>query len=269
MSKDEIIKTLTALVQKQQEQIASLLIRVENLEQELALYKKRKNSGNSHIPPSVDLGKPKRNQSLRESSGKKPGGQDGHQGSILEFLAMADQIIDHTPDYCNRCGLGLEDVLAMALERRQVIDIPMPKTLCTEHRTFAKTCSCGHTTQGKFPASLPCKVQYGAGIEAMTAYLNVRQYMPYNRIEEFYRQTAGLQISQGGIVNILKRFTKKALPVYLEIKNRVEKATCLGSDETGAKVNGKRHWFWTWQNEKLTFIAHSPSRGFKTIVSVR
>jgi len=268
LSKDEIIKTLTALVQKQQEQIASLLIRVENLEQELALYKKRKNSGNSHIPPSVDLGKPKRNQSLRESSGKKPGGQDGHQGSTLEFLAMADQIIDHTPDYCNRCGLGLEDVLAMALERRQVIDIPMPKTLCTEHRTFAKTCSCGHTTQGKFPASLPCKVQYGAGIEAMTAYLNVRQYMPYNRIEEFYRQTAGLQISQGGIVNILKRFTKKALPVYLEIKNRVEKATCLGSDETGAKVNGKRHWFWTWQNEKLTFIAHSPSRGFKTIQEI-
>jgi len=83
LSKDDIIQTLTALVKKQQEQIASLLVRVESLEQELALYKKRKNSGNSHIPPSVDLSKPKRNQSLRENSGKKPGGQDGHQGSTL------------------------------------------------------------------------------------------------------------------------------------------------------------------------------------------
>ena len=131
MSKDEIIKALTALVHKQREQIAALLVRVENLEQELALYKKRKNSGNSHIPPSVDLGKPKRNQGLRENSDKKPGGQNGHQGSTLGFSALADQVIDHAPDYCNHCGLNLENVEAEALEQRQVIDVPMPKTVCT------------------------------------------------------------------------------------------------------------------------------------------
>jgi len=53
--------------------------------------------------------------------------------------------------------------------------------------------------------------------------------------------------------------------MYQEIKNRVEKAECLGTDETGAKVNGKKHWFWTWQNKELTFIIQSPSRGYKTI----
>jgi hypothetical protein len=75
----------------------------------------------------------------------------------------------------------------------------------------------------------------------------------------------GLEISQGGIVGLLQRFTGKALPMYQEIKNRVEKAACLGTDETGAKINGKTHWFWTWQNERLTFIIQSPSRGYKTI----
>ena len=40
-----IIKALKALVKKQQEQISALLVRVENLKQELSLYKKRKNSG--------------------------------------------------------------------------------------------------------------------------------------------------------------------------------------------------------------------------------
>lgn len=39
LSKDDIIKILTALVEKQLEQIASLLVSVESLEQELALYK--------------------------------------------------------------------------------------------------------------------------------------------------------------------------------------------------------------------------------------
>lgn len=75
----------------------------------------------------------------------------------------------------------------------------------------------------------------------------------------------GLEISQVGIVGLLQRFTGKALPMYQEIKNRIEKAACLGTDETGAKINGKTHWFWTWQNEALTFIVQSPSRGYKTI----
>ena len=38
---------------------------------------------------------------------------------------------------------------------------------------------------------------------------------------------------------------------------------CFG--ETGCKVNGKLKWFWVWQNPKLTYIAHSASRGKKAI----
>ena len=242
-----------------------MLVRVESLEQELSFYKNRKNSSNSHIPPSVDLGKPKRNQSLREKSGKKAGGQPGHEGSTLEFSALPDEIITHIPHYCHLCGDDLADIQAIALNKRQVTDIPMPVPICTEHQTFAKTCSCGHINKGQFPVQITGKVQYGSHLEALTAYLNVRQYMPYNRIQEFYGQIMGLNISQGGIAGLLQRFTVKALPVYREIKKRIEKAPCLGTDETGAKVNGKKHWFWTWQNEALTFIVQSPGRGYKTI----
>ena len=265
MSKTRTIKALSALAENQQAQISVLLVRVEKLEQELSFYKNRKNSGNSHIPPSVDLAKPKRNQSLRENSGKKAGGQLGHEGSTLGFSAVPDAIIAHIPAYCHLCGDDLTGFEAIALNNRQVIDIPIPAPVCTEHQTFAKTCFCGHINKGEFPPGVTGKVQYGGNIEALTAYLNVRQYMPYNRIQEFYEQIMGLDISQGGIANLLQRFTAKALPVYAEIKNRIEKASCLGTDETGAKINGKNHWFWTWQNEKLTFIVQSPSRGYKTI----
>ena len=89
--------------------------------------------------------------------------------------------------------------------------------------------------------------------------------MPFGRIQEFYSKIMGLNISQGGIVGLLQRFTCKALPMYREIKNKIEKADCLGTDETGAKINGKTHWFWTWQNEALTFIVQSQSRGYNTI----
>jgi transposase len=263
LSQSDIIKTLTELVGKQAVQISSLLVRVESLEQELSYYKNRKNSGNSHIPPSVDL--VKRNQSLREQSDKKAGGQQGHEGSTLKFSATPDQLINHIPDYCRLCGNDLEPVGAVSLNRRQVIDIPIPAAICTEHRTFAKTCSCGHINKGEFPLNVTANVQYGSHIEALTAYLNVRQYMPFGRIQEFYSKIMGLEISQGGIVGLLQRFTGKALPMYQEIKTRIEKADCLGTDETGAKIDGKTHWFWTWQNEALTFIVQSQSRGYKTI----
>ena len=279
MSQSETIKSLTALVERQASQIGALMFRIEkletlvvkqqehigNLEQEISIYKNKKHSGNSHTPPSTSLSKPQRNQSLREKSGRKAGGQQGHEGSTLAFSAIPDKIITHVPDYCQCCGDGLQDIPATPLSRRQVIDIPVPKTICTEHQTFARTCCCGHINQGKFPANVNAHVQYGGHIEALTAYLNVRQYMPYNRIQEFYSQIMGLEISQGGIVGLLQRFTAKALPMYGEIKSRVEKAACLGTDETGAKINGKTHWFWTWQNERLTFIAQSQSRGYKTI----
>ena len=280
MSKSSTIKALTELVRKQVVQITALTVRIENmellavkqqlhievLEQELSFYKNRKNSGNSHMPPSVDL--VKRNQSLREKSGKKAGGQQGHEGSTLKFSATPDRIIIHSPNYCQHCGDDLEQIVATPLTRRQVIDIPIPAAICTEHQTFTKTCSCGHINKGKFPVNVNANVQYGSHIEALTAYLNVRQYMPFGRIQEFYSKIMGLEISQGGIVGLLQRFTGKALPMYQEIKNRIEKAACLGTDETGAKINGKTHWFWTWQNEALTFIVQSPSRGYKTIQEI-
>ena len=85
-------------------------VHIEGLEQELSFYKNRKNSGNSHMPPSVDL--IKGNQSLREKSGKKAGRQQGHEGSTLKLSATPDRIIIHSPDYCQCCGDDLEQIVA-------------------------------------------------------------------------------------------------------------------------------------------------------------
>lgn len=261
----ETINFLTELVEKQSAQISALLVRVEYLERELAIYKKGKNSGNSSMPPSTDFGKPKRNQSLREKSNKKVGGQPGHEGTTLTFSAMPDEIIIHIPSYCSGCGLDLDEVAGVALAKRQVIDVPMPVPICTEHQTFSKTCSCGCLNRGEFPENVTRTVQYGSNIETLIAYLSVRQYMPYNRIVEFFGQTMGLNISHGGVVGLLERFATKAVPMYQEIKNRIEQAGTVGTDETGVKVNGKNHWMWVWQNPRLTYILPAPSRGYQTI----
>ena len=62
------------------EKIVKLEKLIQQLESELLYYKNPKNSRNSSIPPSRDENRPKRNQSLREKSDNKVGGQEGHEG---------------------------------------------------------------------------------------------------------------------------------------------------------------------------------------------
>ncbi len=108
-------------------------------------------------------------------------------------------------------------------------------------------------------------VCYGPGVEATIAYMHTRQYIPFERMGEYFRDVCSLPISQGSICDMLDRFANKAVPAYRLIAKEVESSTVVGSDETGAKVNGKTGWFWTWQNKMATFIAFSDNRGTATI----
>ena len=79
-----------------------------NLRERLAKYEKPdKNSNNSSTPPSKERIKDeviRRTRSLRKPSGKKPGGQKGHDGHKLSYSSIPDEIIDEVPNYCTRWG---------------------------------------------------------------------------------------------------------------------------------------------------------------------
>jgi transposase len=264
-TKDKII---TGLIQKN-----DLLIKhVDKLENDLAYYKQRlaryenpKNSSNSSIPPSKDENRPAKNQSLREKSGKKPGGQLGHKGATLEMTATPDHIISHRPDYCQSCGRSLSEHQHQLESIRQVVDLPDIKAICTEHQQYSRQCTCGHKTVSAFPTEVRSPVHYGPGIEALISYLYGRQYIPYARMQEMFRDSYGVKISQGSIDNIIKRFAKKGEKFYERIKQEIVFSKVVGSDETGLRINGEKHWAWTWQDTKNTLIAISKSRGIQAI----
>src|ERR1700712_1613827 len=97
------VSDLRALVAELRAQNAALIARVAELERRLGL-----NSGNSGKPPSSDgLKKPPRVSSLREPSGKKSGGQNGHPGETLCRVEQPDATIDHYPQACTGCGEAL------------------------------------------------------------------------------------------------------------------------------------------------------------------
>ncbi len=139
-----------ALEQNEQltQQNEELSKRIKELEGQLA-----KNSRNSSKPPSSDgLKKPKpKPKSLRKKSGRKPGGQKGHQGKTLCMVEKPDFKITYAVDQCQHCECSLKKQAPERLERRQVFDIPAPKLEVTEHLAEVKTCDGGHLNRAVFP----------------------------------------------------------------------------------------------------------------------
>ena len=86
-------------------------------------------------------------------------------------------------------------------------------------------------------------------------------------MQELFNEVFGVGISEGGLHCLLNKLAKKALPLYQFIKDSIRTSPVAGADETGAKVNGKKHWIWTWQTPQLTYIAASQNRGYQTIES--
>lgn len=247
--------------------IARLNKRVETLEKKLekANQKLQKDSSNSSIPPSQDPFRKKKDTSLRTKSGKKPGGQPGHKGTHLQMSDHPDHIEEYRIDTCEYCNMqmeGKEDLLS----RRQVIDIPPIKPIITEHRVYQSTCTCcGKLNKGEFPSDVKGHVSYGTGIDHLIVYLNVRQYISYSRIKEFLYQYCSIDLSEGTIENKIKKVTENCLEVYEQLRLQITKQTWAGSDETSIVVDGKKHWLWVWQNNWVTYLKASDSRGFVTV----
>lgn len=259
------LETLEQRVRQQDGEIAFLAKENLSLKERLAKYENPKNSSNSSIPPSKDENRPRPNQSLRKPSGKKPGGQKGREGKTLKVAAVPDVVVDLEPEYCNGCGTSLAAMPATKSQSRQVVDIPPIKAVCTEYRTYAKTCGCGCRTVSGFPPGADAPVSYGGNIEALIGYFHARQYLPFDRMRETFNDVFGISISEGGIHRLLQRFAQKTTPLYQTIKQRLENSFMIGTDETGIKVNGEKDWFWAWQTTKLTYILYSDNRGSATI----
>ena len=92
----EKIDSQQAQISQQEQQIERLQQQVALLSQQVQMLQDRlkKDSHNSHLPPSSDRFS-RQPKSLRKKSDKKAGGQDGHDGTTLLLCEQPDQVIVH------------------------------------------------------------------------------------------------------------------------------------------------------------------------------
>jgi transposase len=252
-------KELIALIAAQAAEIAALKAHIAELERRLGL-----NSSNSGKPPSSDgLKKPARVTSLRERSGKKPGGQKGHKGETLRQVTDPNEVVDHYPSACSTCGAGLDPEASVGHSARQVFDLPEPQPLVvTEHRAHDCQCAvCGATTRAPFPDGVNAPVQYGARIAAFVVYLLHYQLLPEDRLVELMADLFGVKLAAATIAR-MSRICAERLRGFAEtVRDLVAGALVKHMDETGFRIAGKTQWLHVACTALLTFYRVCAKRG--------
>ena len=259
LSKPDLIALLLAQEARHAAEMAAMQARIAELERRLGL-----NSSNSGKPPSSDgLKKPVRVSSLRERSGKKPGGQNGHPGETLCRTATPDAIIDHYPPNCAGCGGPLTEAMATGFVARQVVDLPEPQPLIiTEHRAHGCRCAaCGSQTRAAFPDWVTAPVQYGKRIGAFVLYLLHGQLLPEKRLAMLMADLFGVRLATATIARISQDCAERFQSFADAVRSHVAAAAVKHMDETGFRIGGKTQWLHVACTMLLTFYRVSARRG--------
>lgn len=256
-------KQLTEQVAQLTETVARLTqtIEAQNRRIEELLERLNKNSRNSSKPPSSDGYK--KLKSLRESTGRKAGGQDGHEGHHLNIEQPPKEVISHMPSGCAGCALYEKcRGKACVAETRKVADAAI-EIHVTAHEALSVTCPLtGKNLRGSFPEEVKGPIQYGKKLQGLIVAFNTVGAVSANRIKEIFGSVFGIPLSTGTVSNMVCGFAEGLNGVMEEIREQVIDSPVSHFDETGIRVDGKLHWAHVASSGSFTYLYLSEKRGY-------
>ncbi len=254
----EIILAQQALILQLQAQVAQFQAQIERL------TRPPKDASNSSTPPSQTR---KANRAQAKTA-KKRGPEPGHQGHS-RARQEPDTVVECRPLACARCGADLSCVPGRLRGASQVVEIPPLRPVVLEARRYQATCPrCGHRQTAAYPPGLEPARVFGPQVEALLCYFHHVQHVSYQRLAGLFSGLFGLELSQGAIANVLARTARRLQPEAETIRAQVRQAPVIGSDETGARVDGRNHWHWVFETATASYHVIVPSRSGQEIATV-
>lgn len=203
------------------------------------------NSSNSSQPPSRDQ---KSNGSARRKR-HRHGPPLGHEKHEREFVANPDHIVEVKPDVCEVCQTDLRDEALDLVDVNQITELPESRAQVIEVRQYGAACPrCGLEQVGQPPAGLEMERTFGTRLESTVVYYRQEQHMSYQRTAAALQELHGVEISQGGVDQIMQRAGKKALQQVGAIRAAIQQSAVVYCDETGSRVDGQNWWQWVFSS---------------------
>jgi transposase len=208
------------------------LSKEELIELVLRLQRPEKTSRTSSKPPATDR-KEQRDQA-------KPGGaKPGHEGHSRVVSDDPDEVVEHRPDRCPCCGGSLPgDLPAEVVSTSERIELPEIAPVVTQHRRLALRCPCCGT---HVVAPVPKEARgtpFGPRLHTVATYLKTFQALSYERLQAALSDLFGLTLSQGGLMNLLRRAQARFQPGREAAISALRRAEVVASDETGVRIEG-------------------------------
>ncbi len=242
------------------EEIQKLSARILQLEELL-----NTNSQNSSTPPSQD---PFRRPRQTPLSGRKQGGQPGHQGHYRQMVPLeaATRIIDVKPDRCPHCRTSAFALNPVAVKQRQVVELSTPASDVTQYNVYICRCDkCGRKVKAEIPPE--ARSCFGPRLKAFLTMLAGTARMT-KRIILAVISHLGVNISLGSICNIHRLAGSLLQKPSEEIRAAVLQSSNVNADESSWKLKNISYWLWVGATPIATFFYMDPSRSraaFQTI----
>jgi transposase/uncharacterized coiled-coil protein SlyX len=216
------VATLTA-------QMAAVTKQVTELMEKLG-----RNSRNSHLPPSSDSPK-ERKQRDKSSSGRKRGGQPGHGGSQRELLPEkeVDELVDLYPPECESCWTPLPKVPDRGASRYQQTELPPIKPRTTEWRRHQVTCPhCGYKTRAAHDEKVIPQSPFGPRLMAIMAMITGVYHVSRRSAVGLLSDLLGVRVSLGALSAVEARVGEAVQPAVDEAWAHVRGAGVKHTDGT-------------------------------------
>ncbi|THF79851.1 IS66 family transposase [Cohnella fermenti] len=130
----------------------------------------------------------------------------------------------HKLTTCADCGHSLADATHKGVERRQEVDIPLPRTWTTEHRAETGCCAhCGRKQVAAFPPPIKAPTQYGLGFAAWTAYFHAYHMLPVSRMADLFEDLTTYRPSEATLLSFLQTSYEVLEPVETAIAKKLRR----------------------------------------------
>jgi transposase len=219
-------------------------------------------SKNSSKPPSSDGPAARAERKKKGPTGRKPGGQPGHEGHGRPQVPpeKVTRRIVCKPERCATCEAALQGEDPEPL-RHQVFSLPKVEPLVDEYVLHALTCPHGHVTRAALPADAPRRA-FGPSVDAAAGTLLTVYRMSRRMVPRFMQDFYGLTMCVGSVVKCQEAVSAAIAKPVGEAHAAAKVARVKYCDETGWREACGKAFLWTVVTASITvFIIQARRTG--------
>ena len=252
--KDALIRALWTQLQSLTAQVASL---------EAKLSEPSKTPDNSSLPPSKGQ-KPNRPEKAKRVGPRK--GSLDRKGGGRPLVCYPDETVTTKAPACAHCQARLTDADQVLHGRYDKIDLPVVRPIVTRVERYAGHCPCcGSVTLAPVPVGMEEGSPFSINIVALAIYLRFTHAISYRRLTQVFLHLYGLQISEGALDAMLQRAKPCFDNEVAAILARLRRSRIVCSDETTVRIDGRTHWNWVFQNDRVVIHVVRNSRAANVV----